>query len=62
MVSLEQHETHLKRAALNLVSQLPDNLEDARRVLAYAERLLTDFVAPTPPPAEVRMLRVVTPG
>ena len=38
--------------AVQIVAMLPEDIDEARRVLAYAGRLLEDFIAgPTPPEA-----------
>jgi hypothetical protein len=39
--------------AVQLIAMLPEDIEEARRILAYAGRLLDEFIAgPTPPEDE----------
>lgn len=37
-------EAHLKRQAIHIVSHLPDDVDQARRVLEYARSIVDDFL------------------
>lgn len=52
---------YLRRAALLLVSQLPESVEDARMVLRYAREVVDGFLASEPRPAAPVRLAAVTP-
>jgi hypothetical protein len=40
----DDHRLHLKRVAIELVTQLPEKEEDAMRVLRYATEVVTGFL------------------
>jgi hypothetical protein len=44
---LEAYEIHLRRLAIGVVNHLPEKPDEARRVLAYANALIDDFLAPS---------------
>jgi hypothetical protein len=43
-----EHDAYLKRQAVQLAAQLPEKPQDALAVIAYMERVVRDFLAPTP--------------
>lgn len=59
----DQRETALRRQAIQIMTGLPEGIQDARRVLDLCRELLEQFVAAEsakPPPAErLHPLRVV---
>lgn len=61
---MEEREVRLRRWAVQIVSELPEDPEEALRVLGLATSLIENFVAngwfdpPTPQPAEVLRFRL----
>ena len=42
----QDKEVHLRRLAAQVIIMLPERLNDAQAVLAYAEEMLRDFITP----------------
>lgn len=43
---IHDNELHLRRLAIQIVAQLPENRKDALRVLALSENLVDGFMCP----------------
>lgn len=54
-----EHSRWLRRQAVHLVAQLPENEEDALRVLSHARELIIQFVGQDIASREYRALRLV---
>lgn len=54
-----EHSRWLRRQAVHLVAQLPENEEDALQVLAHARELVLQFIGQDVSVREYRALRLV---
>lgn len=57
----DEHDRWMRRQAVQIVAQLPENEADALKVLEHARRLVTQFLGDDGAPWEARSLRLVTP-
>lgn len=55
----KEHSRWLRRQAVHLVAQLPENEEDALRVLSHARELVLQFIGQDASVREYRALKLV---